>query len=44
MRSTPTPVYRNLWDHIGKQMPKKGAGKSGELDPLQMPIELQTAL
>lgn len=24
-----TPVFRNLWDHIGKKMPKKGAGKSG---------------
>ncbi|MGD9476781.1 BPTD_3080 family restriction endonuclease [Shinella sp. G-2] len=39
-----TPVYRNLWDHIGKKMPKKGAGKSGDLDPLSIPAELQTAL
>lgn len=39
-----TPVFRNLWDHIGKKMPKKGAGKSGELDPLELPNELQTAL
>ncbi|MBE1203692.1 BPTD_3080 family restriction endonuclease [Aminobacter carboxidus] len=39
-----TPVYRNLWDHIGKQMPKKGASKSGELDPLSIPAQLQTAL
>ncbi|AKI02673.1 Type III restriction enzyme, res subunit [Hoeflea sp. IMCC20628] len=39
-----TPVFRNLWDHIGKKMPKKGAGKSGELDPLDLPNELQTAL
>ena len=38
------PVYRNLWDHIGKEMPKKGRGKSGELDPLELPTELQTAL
>ena len=38
------PVYRNLWDHIGKDMPKKGRGKSGELDPLKLPNELQTAL
>ena len=29
------PVYRDLWEHIGKEMPKKGAGKSGELDPLR---------
>lgn len=39
-----TPVYRNLWDHIGKDMPKKGAGKSGELDPTSIPAQLQTAL
>lgn len=39
-----TPVYRNLWDHIGKQMPKKGAGKSGDLDPHSLPAQLQTAL
>ncbi|MDQ2079050.1 DEAD/DEAH box helicase family protein [Xanthobacteraceae bacterium Astr-EGSB] len=39
-----TPVFRNLWDHIGKRMPKKGAAKAGELDPRQIPNELQTAL
>ena len=40
------PIYRELWDHIGKRMPKKGAGKSGDLDPLapSFPAELQTAL
>lgn len=39
------PIYRNLWDHIGKKMPKKGRGKTGEgLDPLSLPVELQTAL
>jgi type III restriction enzyme len=38
------PVFRNLWTHIGKRMPKKGAAKSGELDPLLVPSELQTAL
>src|SRR4030095_1588378 len=38
------PMYRNLWDHIGKRMPKKGRGKSGKLDPLDLPAELQTAL
>ncbi|MEX0953650.1 MAG: DEAD/DEAH box helicase family protein [Rhizobiaceae bacterium] len=42
--NAPAPIYRNLWDHIGKKMPKKGAGKSGELDPLELPNELQTAL
>ncbi|RWK85299.1 MAG: restriction endonuclease [Mesorhizobium sp.] len=39
-----TPVFRNLWNYIGKEMPKKGKGKAGELDPLQLPPKLQTAL
>jgi type III restriction enzyme len=41
---TDEPVYRNLWEHIGKKMPKKGRGKSGTLDPLSLPSPLQTAL
>lgn len=38
------PMYRDLWVHIGKSLPKKGRGKSGNLDPLSLPPELQTAL
>jgi len=39
------PKFRNLWEHIGKKMPKKGRGTSGkDLDPLSLPAELQTAL
>lgn len=38
------PKYRELWNHIGKDMPKKGKGKSGDLDPLKLPALLQTAL
>ena len=38
------PTFRNLWEHIRKKMPKKGRGKSGTLDPLSLPVELQTAL
>jgi len=38
------PMFRNLWDHIGKKMPKKGRGNSGVLDPLDLPPQLQTAL
>ncbi|MBK5263687.1 MAG: DEAD/DEAH box helicase family protein [Alphaproteobacteria bacterium] len=38
------PIYRQLWDHIGKEMPKKGAKKSEELDPLKLPTKLLTAL
>lgn len=40
-----TPKFRNLWDHIGKKLPKKGRGASGKsLDPLSLPAELLTAL
>lgn len=38
------PKFRNLWEHIRKRMPKKGRGKSNALDPLSIPVELQTAL
>jgi type III restriction enzyme len=38
------PRFRNLWEHIGKRMPKKGRGKSGMLDPLSLPVDLQTAM
>ena len=52
------PRFRNLWEHIGKKMPKKGRGalrnggaskgkgaaQSPALDPLSLPVELQTAL
>lgn len=40
-----TPKFRNLWDHIGKKLPKKGRTASGKtLDPLSLPAELLTAL
>src|SRR3954447_812337 len=38
------PMFRDLWEHIGKKMPKKGRGKSDTLDPLSLPPQLQTAL
>ena len=38
------PVYRNLWENIRKNMPKKGRGQGEELDPLKLPTRLQTAL
>jgi type III restriction enzyme len=38
------PKFRNLWEHIGKKMPKKGRGQGKSLDPLSIPVELQTAL
>jgi type III restriction enzyme len=38
------PMFRNLWEHIGKKMPKKRRDKESPLDPLSLPPQLQTAL
>jgi type III restriction enzyme len=39
------PIFRELWEHIRDDMPKKGRGKGqGELDPQSLPAKLQTAL
>jgi type III restriction enzyme len=38
------PKFRNLWENIRSRMPKKGRGKAAGLDPLDLPVELQTAL
>lgn len=38
------PMFRELWKHIGKKMPKSNRKSSGPLDPLSIPVELQTAL
>lgn len=41
---TDVPIFRNLWENISKDMPKKGRGKAEGLDPLELPAKLQTAL
>ena len=38
------PMFRNLWHHIGKEMPKGSRRASPNLDPMSLPSELQTAL
>ena len=38
------PIYRNLWENIRADMPKKGRGQGEALDPLKLPTRLQTAL
>jgi type III restriction enzyme len=38
------PMFRNLWENIRADMPKKGRSQSEELDPLKLPTRLQTAL
>ena len=34
---TEMPIYRDLWENIRKDMPKKRRGQGGELDPLKLP-------
>src|SRR5438093_7202482 len=38
------PMFRNLWENIREDMPRKGRGKAEGLDPLALPVRLQTAL
>ena len=38
------PVFRNLWEHIRNDMPRAGRSRAGNLDPLNLPTTLQTAL
>ncbi len=38
------PKFRNLWDHIRKDMPRKGRSKTANLAPSQIPVLLKTAL
>ena len=40
---TDTVVYRDLWKHIGKNLPKTAAS-AGKLSPFDLPNMLQTAL
>ena len=40
-----TPKFRNLWEHISNNMPKKGRGKAAKsLDPHRLPTPLENAL
>ena len=38
------PKFRVLWEHIRTKMPKRRRGRANPLDPLSLPVELQTAL
>ncbi len=38
------PMFRELWQHISKDMPKKRRDKTDSLDPLKLPARLQTAM
>jgi Type III restriction enzyme, res subunit. len=39
-----TPMFRNLWEYVGKQLPKKGRGNAKGLDPQKLPNELLAAI
>lgn len=39
-----TPIFRNLWEHIGDDMPKKGRAKSGVTSPDDLPLLLKNAI
>lgn len=37
------PVFRELWEHVGKDLPKSARGASS-FDPLSLPTKLKTAI
>jgi len=39
-----TPTYRNLWERIRKDMPRKSRGRGPSLDPAYLPPPLMAAL
>ena len=43
LAQTESVVYRDLWKHVGKQLPKSAAA-AGKLSPFDLPPMLQTAL
>ena len=38
------PIFRNIWAHVGKDLPKKGRTTAGDNDPLKLPVKLQNAI
>ena len=38
------PIFRNIWAHVGKDLPKKGRITASENDPLKLPVKLQNAI
>lgn len=38
------PMFRTLWEHVGKKLPKSGKASAKNYDPMSIPTELQTAL
>lgn len=38
------PMFRDLWEHIGKDLPKKGRSAGKQLDPQKLPNPLLSAI
>ena len=38
------PMFRELWKHIGKSLPKTGRVAGKRMDPMDLPVQLLTAL
>jgi len=38
------PVFRDLWTHVGKDLPRTGRRKASGLDPLNLPVKLLAAM
>jgi type III restriction enzyme len=39
-----TPMFRNLWEHVGKDLPKKGRANAKGFDPQKLPNALLSAI
>ncbi|QTL03948.1 DEAD/DEAH box helicase family protein [Aquabacter sp. L1I39] len=39
-----TPMFSNLWEYVGKSLPKKGRASAKGYDPQRLPNELLTAI
>ena len=44
MTSDKLPVYRNIYRHVGKDLPKKGRSKQGSMNPDDLPSTLLGAI
>jgi type III restriction enzyme len=38
------PIFREIWKHLGKDLPRSGRAKAKSLDPLKLPVLLQAAI
>ena len=39
-----SPMFRNLWEYVGRDLPKKGRAAAKDMDPQKLPNELLSAI